>query len=72
MNNIVTYLVLRCVLGYTNDQQLHQGCHCTILVFKCAFSYLDMSMFNSVMRCNHVCLCVTMVYKLTKVYTNDT
>ena len=31
MRNSVTYPILRRMLGYTNDQQLHHQCHLTTL-----------------------------------------
>jgi hypothetical protein len=48
----VTYPILRRMLGYTNDQQLHHQCHLTTLGIQVRLlNVLGMSTFNNVMRC---------------------
>ena len=61
--NSVTDPILRHILCYTNDQQLHHQCHLMILSIQVHFliywhEYVD--------KFYEVFLCYTMVYKLTK------
>ena len=62
MLDSVTYPIVRRMLGYTNDDFFEKinpldpfkvSPHMTlgVTVFKCAYYYLGMSMFNNVMRC---------------------
>ena len=51
MRYSVTYPILRHMLGYTNDQQLHHCCHLMTLGVHVRYQYLGISIFNNVMRC---------------------
>ena len=60
MCNRVTYPVLRCVLGYTNDP--------TTSPLVSLYDIWHSSVFTNILAC----LCSTMVYKLIEGYTNAT
>jgi hypothetical protein len=53
MSNSDTYSILRQMLGYIDDQQLHHECHLISVTWNSSelIDILSMSMFNGVMRC---------------------
>ena len=69
MRKSVTYSILKCTLGYINDQQLHHMCHLITLGIQVRLLILVTSMFKSVIRC------MSMLHngpQVAKVYTNNT
>ena len=70
MRNCVTYPILRCMLGYANDQQLCFKCHLVTLGVLSALTNI-LAWVCSVMLWG-VCPCYAMVYNFIQMYTNDT
>jgi len=70
MHNNVTYPLLRCTLGYTNDQHLHHVVPPHDTWRSCELTNISTWVSSIVLL--GVCLCYTVVYKLTKVYTKAT
>jgi hypothetical protein len=66
--NSVTYTILRCMLYYTNDQQVHHSYHLMTLGVQVHILIFGMGMLNRDRRC---IICYTMVYKFTERYTWD-
>ena len=65
----VNYPMLRRMLGYADAKRLHYTCPLMTSGILVCLLISWMSMFNNITRSR---LSYTMVYKLTKVYTNDT
>ena len=64
VRNNVTYPILRCMLGYTNCQQLYHQCHLMTLGSSGVLTNILAWVCSIMLR--GVCLCYIMVHKLTK------
>ena len=68
-NSLEKNYTLSCMIGSKDDQQLHHKCQLMKLGVQVCLLYILAWVCSIVLWDG--CLCYTMVFKLTKVYTND-